>query len=318
MPFISYPSIENHYQSEYITKAINANSEIESASYVIQEKIHGANFQVIYDEAGYSYASRNQTLESIDGFYGANFIPKLLEPYHDEIVSLYNQFGAVSIFGELFGKGVQKGVNYGDQKQYRIFDIHTHDKGWLTFKECTELQIFKDLHVPLFGYFTGLNRDHISSLAEGVEQTNSGILLVEDNNIEGFVVKAFDKILLDHYGRVFYLKIKSERFKEREKSANKEPKQLSDYDLVCRRWNDTFLEYLNDNRLDSVTSKLGPIKETKQFGVYIKAMMEDAIKDFNKDHENAMLADVAKGDLKKVYNAGKKGAQLLQRRLMEG
>ncbi len=66
-------------------------------------------------------------------------------------------------------------------------------------------------------------------------------------------------------------------------------KSRPEWSAEVNKWRETFLEYLNEERLESVYSKEGRITDPKLIGKYIGYIMKDATdtflkeEDFNKD-----------------------------------
>lgn len=69
MEFKKYPSIENHYRNKHIEKWLSKFPSLKDEEFIIQEKIHGSNFQIIITNDDVSFASRNNILEDNAKFY---------------------------------------------------------------------------------------------------------------------------------------------------------------------------------------------------------------------------------------------------------
>lgn len=116
------------------------------------------------------------------------------------------------------------------------------------------------------------------------------------------------------YVRVI-LKNKNARWaekKQRKKSAEPEV-PLPEHIVELR---DLALEYVNENRLDNVLSKIGEVT-IKDFGRVLGAFNKDVSDDFQKDNA-ARLATVEKADLKRVNKLfGRVAADLVRVRLLQ-
>ena len=132
---------------------------------------------------------------------------------------------------------------------------------------------------------------------------------VEGNIMEGVVIKPEFKLYSNRHGKPFYIKKKSEKFKERSESP--EPKTV---DNAVVGFNHLFKMYINENRLDSVISKNGPIEEPNQIGEYIKLVLADSKEDFLKDFPMFMTM-LDSGQQKKAYNVGSLIATMLKGRM---
>ncbi|MEM9929362.1 MAG: hypothetical protein AAF840_06065, partial [Bacteroidota bacterium] len=76
------------------------------------------------------------------------------------------------------------------------------------------------------------------------------------------------------------------------------------------------LEYVTENRLENVISKIGEVS-IKDFGRVLGAFNQDIFEDFHKENE-AVLSTVAKTDLKRVNKLfGKAAAGLVRKRLLQ-
>ena len=93
----------------------NKNKQIQKIKWVVTEKIHGANFAIIYDGTSIAYAKRRELLSeqnSID-FYGFNrdeLLTQKLNQVSEEIKVVFQQLKAkeenirsIHFFCELFG-----------------------------------------------------------------------------------------------------------------------------------------------------------------------------------------------------------------------
>lgn len=275
MEFIKYSSIENHYREREIDK-IRMHG-LENVQYELTEKIHGANFSFWYNGTDLRVASRSQFVDGT--FYGCQ---EVIDKYSDCVRFMYDcLFGKsagfpVVIYGELYGPSIQKGIKYGTKKDFVAFDISVNgvreNPGMIKYY----LGLTKIKYVPVLGVVNSLSE----ALAFNNEfQSELGKLHgVDDpeNIAEGFVVKPLK--LSDMYigsDRVI-LKSKNEKWSEKSK-APKVKVQKQDDILV------PIIEpYVNINRLDAVTSKLGPLTP-KHFGIVIKEFAADVMVDMIKD-----------------------------------
>jgi hypothetical protein len=106
---------------------------------VATEKVHGTNFRVFFPAgmtslAEVRFGGRNEEFAAgEDGFYGGRPArwfkdrPELLQRLFEVFAS--HGFAEVTLFGEAFGAGIQRGVRYvpGDQIHFRAFDIMVGD-----------------------------------------------------------------------------------------------------------------------------------------------------------------------------------------------
>ena len=114
--FIKFPSIENVYNSKYITAIKEHISDEKCANipWVVTEKVHGANLQFCTDGQNVKLGKRTSYIEEKDmkPFYNSD---KVFSQYKDRVDKLANLLAVgklvdagihpttVTIYGELFG-----------------------------------------------------------------------------------------------------------------------------------------------------------------------------------------------------------------------
>ena len=125
MSFIRWPSIENSYREEFIQRAVEQFPELAVCKYAIMEKIHGTNMQFHFEPGQeMRVASRNRYLEPGSKFYDIwNILPEYQRMW-DRAQRVVDRFDvSIRLFGELYGRGVQKGVDYGPKKRIGLFGV---------------------------------------------------------------------------------------------------------------------------------------------------------------------------------------------------
>ena len=200
--------------------------EILSVKHVVAtEKIHGTNFRIFFPAgmtslAEVRFGGRNEEFENgDDGFYGGRPVrwfknqPELLQRMFEVFSS--HGFSDVTVFGEAFGAGIQKGVRYvpGDQVLFRTFDIMVGDN-FVTYdlfvKLCDESTLARVPEVwrgePSIDAFNALLEQ------SSVEAANNGVA-VDGNIAEGVVIRS-SPLLRDVFGQWLIIKHKSEKFAE--------------------------------------------------------------------------------------------------------
>ncbi len=306
MEFKKYSKITNHYQQKFINGFLGEYPELLTCEYILVEKCHGSNIAIYFSpNESWRLAKRNSFLGE-----GANFydVWNVVERYEHIFQNIQDYVGAMGItirlFGELYGPGVQKGINYGKEKQVGFFDVM--DNGEVlsphNFYVFSKLFRFYKHTLPSVARVQGLQ----AALDYNVE-FNSLLNPIEDNICEGIVIKPYRKVYYDKKGRWFCLKKKNEKFMERVKAPK--PPQPSDPEVT--RLNLLFRGYINDNRLQSVFSKEGEIEEPSQIGTYIKMVLEDAKTDFLLEYGED-VATLGKKELRQVYNLGGTIAKMLK------
>lgn len=287
--FVKYKSIENHYREKFLTDMLQYNPVYHTCSYIAQEKIHGANFQINFhleetSAVSIGYGKRSGFITEGEKFY--NHLGTLNRPEYQELIERVckhmRTYGIkdLTLYGEFAGPGVQSGVEYGDKKFVMFFDM-TINGNYLTPQEFyVAMNRFEadDMVVPIVGRFATLKE----ALEFEVDGKESVVFPKEGNVWEGVVIKPWDTIAVnkDDEQVLFYIKKKDPKFKDRQ---NKSKDKRADLPQELLDAQHAFSEYLTETRLQDVFSKHGPIEDQKQVGQYIKYMMEDAKEDFFKD-----------------------------------
>ena len=283
--FIKFSEIEN---PTYILKTIDKyvddfdpteNEEI----WDVTEKIHGSNVCVTnrYKE-GPAFFSRNG---------------HSLPANYQEVMKSYNwkRFFEMNpnidfVYGEIAGKGIQKGVDYGE-KSFYIFDMKDKDGHYLS-----PTPIFQLLDDELDGYqpfrysqlvfnMTGTLDDVLEKCFSFIEDDPvSWINPVEGNVIEGFVIRCISRPRLTMNNR-FIIKVKHPKFEEKVRASGKKSRKTDTFDYS------PVAPYVNENRAQSAMSK---------FPGYKKSKIGDVLREIVRDVESAMKKDGLK--FEKQYN----------------
>jgi len=319
--FKKYNSIENHYRSREILHWLTIFPELKDEEFVLTEKIHGANIQVIFNPDQPIMVGKRSGIigkglrkELYMDFYNMG---EVIEKNIEVIELIQNHVDKhntpLKFYGELYGGGVQKGVDYGKEVKFIFYDMSIEND--LKDEEIVDQETFfntldtigidKKYIIPVLDNVSTLN-----SVINYPESFNSKILNKLDNEAEGFVAKPFNKVYLMGQGIIFYIKKKSEKFKE-ESRAKKTPTFIPATEI--QKLHDEFLTYITKNRMEGIFSKEGEIKENKQIGVFIGLLIQDAIKDFEKDFPK--VAEYDKKEKKYIYKIGNKGFQLIKKYL---
>ena len=269
MSFAKYNSIENSYRDKFVR--LVEQTPAYSDKWTITEKLHGANFSILYDGSSIQFAKRSGVISDGANFYGHEQMREGLESVAKAVYGELSLSGRLlTIYGELFGNGVQKGVRYGEKK-FLSFDVSV-DRVLLTQIEWAGLLTLPK--VPILS--TGCSFSE--ALAYNCEFDS--LILGEPNNLaEGIVLKPNTPYFLECGSRII-LKKKNEKFSERASEPKEKPEvpDFSDDETFSR-----LLSYINENRIKSVLSKETP--SFKEFGRLNGLVLQDAIKDFEKDNE---------------------------------
>jgi hypothetical protein len=307
-----FHDIENSYNGKLIAKWLEAYPELYSCKWIATSKIDGSNFGIhVAPEKSFIFQSRNRMLSPDENFFGyqkalacpevAAFLAKVQERANKEKRSYV-------LFGELYGEGIQKRVNYGVEKGIRFFDLfEISEQRWVPPIEAQTF--YGDLYVPIIGIFDGIEAARAINT-----EFPSRLNPIEGNIEEGVVIRPLEKTFFFMHDTIL-LKKKNEKFAERgepkvrilKSPVSEEHSKLAN--LAC--------SYITESRLLSVLSKHGEIRGMQDFPDLIKMLIFDYQKDFQKENEEA-VASLSKKDLKTVTApANTLACQLLKRHIME-
>jgi len=295
----AWPSIENSYYKKNLSWWLERHPGLIEAEYVITEKLHGTNVQIHVETDGeVAYGTRNQFVDGAALFGWPGNANEVVDDL-DGIITKLRDTSVLAgqdttVYGELYGPGIQKGVNYGDLKRVAFFGL----------KIGKELQPFACLgdtihHVPVVAQVSGL-QDTLDFDTEFPTMLHS----IEDNICEGIVMQPCTPVS-DNYGdSYFLLKKKNEAFEEK-----KQAKKIYVPDEVVDPLTLAFRDYITEQRMNNVFSKEGPIDDMKDIGRYIRLILTDAIEDFSKDHPEIESLD--KKQRMSIFNVGSAIAKML-------
>lgn len=317
MIFKTYNSIENAYQTRVIEqiRLQGFGDEI----FIVQEKVHGANFSFFTDGKEIKIAKRTAFIEKNEKFYNAHSI---LERYRKNVIDLFqkvktihSELETVVIYGELFGGGykhqevepvkdvvkVQKGIQYAPHNEFYGFDIKLNGITYLDTDRVN--QIFEET-----GFFYAKILFQ-GSLEEALTFPNVfdskipgwlGLPEIENNTCEGTIVKTLKTKYFGNGARVI-LKNKNEKWIEKSKMVGKEHKHVqkpADFSENAQHIWEEIQKYVTVNRLHNVVSKVGEF-EPKMMGKIIGLFAQDILEDFGKDFPET-FSTVEKDEQKRI------------------
>ncbi|MCK5019958.1 MAG: hypothetical protein KAS32_23080 [Candidatus Peribacteraceae bacterium] len=310
MKFAKYSDIENSYRDKYINHVVR-NTVPPSMKWMVSEKIDGANFAFYCDGKIVKTASRNQFVG--DEFFGCK---EVVDRHHDRVIQIANDIitdtrcSHIIIYGELHGPGIQNKINYGPEKDFRLFDI----------KFCFEDRyvMLSQFNITRFGKTYGIKIAPVLArgltLDEALQFPNDGISTIfectEDNIMEGVVIKP-DIAYYEHNGSQIMIKNKNAKFSEDKKKKQKKeviltPEQQAILDVID--------QYITNNRFDALMSKQPWGKN--QFGDFLRAFNHDVMTEVMKDHPG-LFGDIEKPERKVVSKIANGRASVLCRKFLE-
>lgn len=273
MEFKKFSSLENSYRQNLIDKVQYEGKD--GGLWVATEKIHGANFSFWCDGAEIKVASRTQFVDGT--FFNCQAV---INRYSQGILDwcIRNKIEDFVVYGELYGKGVQKEVEYGE-RDFRAFDVVIDG---VVQDKLSALSVVKDcglLFSPVI---------KVGSFKECLELPNNfqswltpDEFINEDNFAEGLIIEPVNPSYLNNGSRI-YFKNKTESFSEK----NRQPKEkqvfeLSEEDSNLLNW---VLEYNTKQRVQNVLSKFGEVTN-KDFGKILGLTTQDLLEEFIKECE---------------------------------
>ena len=318
--FKTYNSIENTFDTGFMD--IISLEGLDKQEYIVQEKVHGSNVCFITDGASVSFGKRTGFVEGGEAFF---LYESLLERYTPQVTALfsmvkkdYPEVESVTIFGEMFGgkyphpdvendrkiMAIQKGVFYCPQHEFYAFDLYIRTAETARFLNVDEANAFYELGG--FFYAKTLFRGTLEQCLQYPNDSPSlisewlGFPSIEDNVCEGIVIRPVKPAYLSNGARVL-LKSKNERFAEK-KARKKRDKPFApptQSELLVELL-EIVEQYVTENRLNNVMSKIGQISLPKEVGKLMGMFSKDILEDFLKEHSGryAMLEKMEQ----KIFN----------------
>jgi len=334
--FKKYNSVENTFDKDFMERIFV--EELDKQEYVVQEKVHGANACLTTDGKTVSFGKRTGFVEADEKFYDYE---ELLEGYTPKAISLlsivqecFPNLKTLVVFGEMFGGKyphpdvknsnktmlIQKGVHYCPFHEFYSFDLYltTEETGrYLTVDEANAF-----FEQAGFFYAKSLFRGALQECLKYPNDAPSqisawlGLPPIEDNICEGVVIRPVAPTYLHNGSRVL-LKSKNARFAEKKAVKKREPKPFENpsYSEALNDLLPVAEQYVTENRLNNVVSKIGHVSVPKDTGKLIGLFSKDILDDFLKEHSgeydaiekseqkilNRHINSLATNLIKKVY-----------------
>lgn len=306
MTFRKYPSIENHYYTGEIEKWLFHNPELRDCMYSIQEKLHGANIQLHFYDGVMYVGKRTTMLEPGEKFYDIWNALEKIKSVTDRLALLSKGGLSFTLYGELFGGSIGKGVNYGREQQIRFFDLRHEGEmvSALEFLKFAHRNLPNELIIPVLATVTGI--DEVLAYDENFL---TWINPIEGNWAEGFVAKPMSAVFTSPQGAVFMIKKKAENFTEKQKAKRE---VIPDSDVA--KLHAEMVSLATENRMLAVFSKEGKIESPKQIGDYIKAFVTDCREELLKEY-GELFDSLDKAQQKNVCRIGHLAVPILKRHL---
>ena len=305
LEFKKYSSIENTYNKDFLERI--KSEGYDSLTYVVQEKVHGANCCFVTNGKEAYFAKRTGLVEVGEKFYDYE---DLFTRYKERVILLYSLIKeeypntkTVLVYGEMFGGKyphpdvkndskvmcIQKGVFYCPFHEFYGFDIYlqgTENNRYLTVTEANKLfeksgflyakTIFEGTIDECISYPNAFQ----SHIAEWL-----GLPPIEDNICEGVVIRPIESVFFGNSSRLL-LKNKNSRFAEKKSVKKRQPSLFVEptYSNELNEMLTVTEEYVTENRLNNTISKVGEIVLPKDIGKLIGLLSKDVLEDFLKEH----------------------------------
>lgn len=304
--FPKWPHLEN---LDRVIKDIPDYLRRPDTTYTVTEKVHGTNARFGMSVDGVPWVgSRNLTVaEGWDWLAQAREMQGFVEWVHDKFMgprgeNVFRIPAGATVFGEWAGRGIQKGIDYGD-KAFHMFGLAKSDMaGGLV--SVDEAWAFAAEHgipfVPI------LKHGPAMSLSE-LDMHRKAKSRLAPQNREGVVIYPWPPIS-DEYGHAVIAKYKAPDFSERA-HAKRDLPQPADLETV-----QAFVdEYVTEVRFEHVLQQVQEVLpgydvtdplDVRYTGDVMRFMVEDIKREGGADYE--ALSDNDKKMLGKVANKATK------------
>ncbi len=281
------------------------------------EKVHGANFSFVYENKNLSFAKRKEPIKWTDDFFGFQLIVSRIE---ENVIRLFEELShdfkadKYVLYGELFGgkyphsnvnpdtniQAIQTGIYYSPTIEFYAFDIalefhNTQAKSYLDYqKAISYFEKFNLVHAKIL--FSGKLNDALNFNIRINSQVPSqlGLPALENNLIEGVVIKPLNHQSVLQQNPRPILKVKNPEFDEEEKFHEAEkwsytPNVSSHLEELSFLLTD-LRKHLTQNRLNSAISKIGAIdlQNEKRMQDIKNEFLRDVLFDFNESNNNIL------------------------------
>ena len=300
MKFRKYNSIDNIDRVSTMQKLLDAG--LDKKTWVVQEKIHGANASIWITPDEVRIASRSNFLDSSADFFGSN---RVLEDLKAPIQFLQQQQfpgKEIVIYGELAGgqyphpdvprvphaKRCQKGVAYNPDNFFIAYDLVIDGQYQNLFTAMALLKACCFYTLPILAFGT---LDEVLQYSNEFQTTVPSMFNlpeIEGNVCEGVVLKPENAFFFPNGDRAI-LKNKNEKFKEKEKKIRK-PKVEEKMSDELQELLTEGVQYITENRLRNVLSKETETWTDKKFGRLLGLFVQDALTDWTKDREDIITS----------------------------
>ena len=291
MNFEKYHTITNTYDGGAIN---SVKAEVDQNEWYVTEKIHGANFCIMYETAYHEFdvCSRNEIAT------GTNFMgcgDDILARYREGIVKYCDNedIKTIKIIGELFGgsyphedvkhnpnaKKVQRNIYYTPNNEFWVFDI---------IIDGVYADTFDIMYISGDMGMTSVPVLHVGTFDECLNYPNDAVTTIPalfklppiDNNIaEGTVIRPNKTMFYRNDRRVIF-KNKNEKWLEISPEEKARKYKTVENQSAIDEHSEELLRYITVNRYNAITSKMGEVSESdigSLIGMFQKDVMQEYI-----------------------------------------
>ncbi len=292
-------------------------SDVNKVKWVVTEKVHGANFSLVYEDRKLLFAKRKDYLSWDADFFGFQQVVNEIE---DRVLQLFEAFSLELkaekhiIYGELFGgkyphpdvpvdpdvEAIQTGIYYAPSVHFCAFDLAIENDGKKEYVDYDKAVTYFDKYGIL--YAKPLLIGKVNEVQNFNIRINSSIPVqlglpeLDQNLIEGVVIKPLNHSHLNLSSRPV-VKLKNPEFDEEKKFHESEAwsfkKKVASKSEELTFILEEIATYINENRLQSAVSKTGKIdlgNETRMQEIQ-EEILNDTWIDFN-ENNNGLLSEL--------------------------
>lgn len=296
--------------------------ELDRASWMVTEKIHGANLCLICDGRHIQGAKRKALLTPGEPFFNVQAVLARLNrsvlALFTRLATLHPQLESIALYGELYGgaypheevtplpalEPVQTGIWYCPQVDFCAFDLSITLQGqpprfmdWpeaLTLIEASEIMGAQ----PLAQGSLGELAEYQTSFDSTIPARHGLPALSEPNWAEGVILRPTTELVFDTPSGPLrpLFKRKNPRFAEDARYHQAQAwgaRDMPSEPLALIEW--TMRAMLNPNRVAAATSKVGPPQDQSQRDALTHALVEDIWEDLTREH-GALLGALSTED----------------------
>lgn len=275
------------------------------STFFVSEKIDGANLGVYIPAEGLVSCFSRSGENAVGGLFKFAADKDALTPLIKAFQTMlrFKEYQGMYLWGEYFGQNVCRRIGYkGALGQFQFYDgfividgerqIDLHPRNLIAMVEAMD-KANPELNIP--GWFVKYDAHRDVSFLQLRDACPIPVKSIysEKDDSEGYVITEIND---EDNTRAHRWKYKDPRFSD--KAAKKRTPTPSNPELVQLK--ESFATYINENRVVDLLSKT---TERTKLDVLVRALIKDAVEDFTKDNERALIA-LSDKERKFVLSAG--------------